>query len=575
MNSSTGNDRSERCYDIVIFAASSSVGQFLVEELALVVDKQYPTSSVAGNENNKSVSPSLRRKSVPSSIQMGGGIRWAIAGRSAVRLNETLGRAELNTGIRELAQQVPILLADLNRHDSLRNLCKQTHLVINCAGPYLEYGAELLVKASIECKTNYLDLSHETTFIELIRREYSEAARRAGVFIIQGCGFQSMSSELGLNFTKQVADGQIDRVKIILALSDSRANRRSIPAASLVSPAMWQSLLADKAQEVPGGEGRLSPPAPCSSALQIGEEKGEQSTNNNDSRLRHLERKDTQTLVKDIIQFRNRNSLSFWWPPVRLVQNTIIKILSLVTPGGSQLAQDNLVSDSRTGYTWPINCITSDECQLIKSEMSNYELRGVELHSQTGGWRPIQCSNFISLGSFTELCYFCLWLFFFQILVKFSFARRLMRSFPRLATLDFVSGTARETSHSGYSLATGSSDRFDRAALSHLKFSQTFLAYGTPSDDSGNPLESRDKGSKRRCEQLLVSRVVGPEPNHVATATYAIQAALTLLLEKEHLPRSASGQLGGVLTPGVAFAETNIIYQLRKRNIKFEVLKKA
>lgn len=625
MNSGISNTHSasrpthERPYDIIIFGASGSVGQFLVEELALVVGKQYSTSPPPSfNKQSPSSDFVTRRQSVPSSKQKD--ITWAIAGRSAVRLNETLGKAELSTGIRNLSREVPVILADLNKHDSLVNLCNQTRLVINCIGPYSEYGGELLIKAALVSKTNYIDLSHETNFNDYIRQKYSSPAREVGIYIIQGCGFQSMSSELGLNFTKNIADGQVEQVKIILDLNDSKAaayssNYHDSLSPGIISPGMWQSLLADKAAlEYPSDRNvsdhlvALNNNNPKHHIKRQGSSNKLDSIDEDDNRNhdektpRRLERKDTQTLVKDIIQFRNRNSLSFWWPPIRLIQNSLIRVFSIIIPSSSQAlaASDNLISaaskQTRTSYTWPIDSITSDESQLIRSEMMNYELRKPD--SQQGGWRPVQCSNFITLRSFTELCSFCIWLFIFQVLAKFSLTRRLLRIFPRLSTANFVhpspnstgalaSGSTSASSSSLMKLMNNHQISVDRASLSHIKFSQTFLAYGTPNDNCGDPLEFREKNRKRKQTQLLVSRIVGPEPNHVATATYAIQAALTVLIERDLLPdgssfdedqhndRSSTKFCGGVLTPGVAFAETNIIYQLKKRNIKFEVLKKA
>lgn len=245
---------------------------------------------------------------------------------------------------------------------------------------------------------------------------------------------------------------------------------------------------------------------------------------------KQLKRRDTLTLVRDVIELRNRSS--FAW-------------LQLIT-GFDECGRK---------YCLPINNVTSEESQLIRGEMANYELRQPDLDSAEG-WRPIRCTSYLSMRTFVEAALVLVWLFVFGILVKFSPLRQLMRSFPTLPSLGNVS--------------TRGGQELDRESLSHIKFCQTFLVYGTPGNDSGDPLEQRDKHSKRKYQQLLVSRVVGPEPNHVATASFAIQAALALTLERDHLPPG-----GGVLTPGVAFSETNIIYQLRRRNLRFEVLKKA
>ena len=116
-----------------------------------------------------------------------------------------------------------------------------------------------------------------------------------------------------------------------------------------------------------------------------------------------------------------------------------------------------------------------------------------------------------------------------------------------------------------------SSQSIEKDSLSHIKFrNQTSIGHGLPSDESADPLERRDKYSCKKRVRLPVSRVFGCKPNRIATATFAIQAAMTLLTGRDHLPR-----IGGAPTPGAALSETNIIYQLRKRNIKLEAIKKA
>jgi short subunit dehydrogenase-like uncharacterized protein len=594
-----------RPYDVVIFGASSSVGRFLVEEMALVIDKHYSNipsqagGQAAGHQLGVAQQNLTRRRSVPSSSINGGRIRWAVAGRSAVRLSETLCRAELSTGIKNLSNSVPIILADLNHQRSLLDMCNTASVIINCVGPYSELGAEILIKACIECATNYIDLAHETTFVETINQRYSEPARQRGVFILNGCGFQSMSAEMGLNFTKQVADGRIEQVKIILSLSDTKSIARiSSRSGGIVTEGMWNALLTEKAQEVSLEERLRSESATCLSMRRSSgdqqhdrdadsaeldaptsgskpvtgqtkltaattssdcDQHGDDDSSADGPGRKLLQRKDTRSLVTDIVQFRNRNVTKFSWP-LQFIRN--------------------VQSQRGRGFCWPIDNLTSDESQLIRGEMNNYELRRPDLES-SDGWRPIRCTTFVSVKHFTHLCMLFAWIFVFEIVVKFSLGRYLMRKVPGLASFGHVSPSG--SSDSGRWFVggglLGSTRRqqqqqqplLDRDSLNHIKFCQTFIAYGTPSEDSGDPLEDRRRRN-RNCShvQLLVARVVGPEPNHVTTATLAVQAALTVLTERDHLPGT-----GGVLTPGAAFSETNIIYHLRRRNIKFEVLKKA
>lgn len=554
---SSQHQEDARPFDLILFGASGTVGRFLVEEMALVIDKHYSSSSSSSSHLQSVVTSTLNLKELRDPLQFaqhqfdsGGainnnnnsarrvsvpryvdGISWAIAGRSAVRLSDTLCKAEISTGVKELSTKVPVILADLNHHRSLLEMCAKSQLVINCAGPYTSDG-EALIRACLDTRTNYIDLAHENNFVERIRQNYHATARRNKVYIMNGCGFQSMSAEMGLNYIKQVVDGQIDEVKIMLNLNDTKALVRSAmedggcqrandrAPCGIITLGMWNSLIIERSQGSLNNVKMLE----GNTAKYL-----EETPNELRSRQKHLLRKDTQTLVRDLVEFRNKKA-SGW-----------LQLIKGFNEGGRR-------------YCLPINSYTSDESQLTRGEMNHYELREPDLAE---GWRPIICTSYLSLRNIYEVLVLFLWMLLFEVFVRFSVSRKFMQLAPSLSTLGKVTSSS-------------SSKHIDRDSLNHIKFCQTFIAYGTPGDNSGDPLEKREKHLKRKQEQLLVARVVGPEPNHVATATFAVQAALAMILEKDHLPAG-----GGVLTPGVAFSDTNIIYQLKRRNIKFEVLKKA
>lgn len=542
-----------RAFDVVIFGASGSVGKFLVEELALVVDKYYPkakeqrktTSSNSGARELRDpiqfAQQRARRHSVPR--HMDEGIRWAVAGRSANKLSETLCQAEISTGIAGLSLQVPVLLADLNHHRSLLDMCQKTTLVINCVGPYSISG-QAIIKACLDSKTHYIDLAHESSFIEQMRRKYSTDAYKEKVYVINGCGFQSMSAEMGLNFTKQMADGQVEEVKVMLNLSDTKAVIKTPGETSkaltsgIVTRGMWLSLLSERAQTIPS-KGKERGPDNTSARLK----KVQEEQNNNQKTEPHaqLQRKDTLALIQNSFQSKGSKSLS-WLQFLR---------------GFDECGRK---------FCLPISNLTSEEAQLTRGQLASYENQ--KAHS-AAPWKPINCESFITMRNFSETLVVLVWLMIFNMLAKFSIFRKLMRTFPVISSFGSVSSSSPTYGTNTASTGTRNS-QLDRDSLNHIKYCQTFLAYGRPNEESGDPLERRDRNTRRKQVQLLVARVVGPEPNHVATASFAIQAALTLILEREHLPSQ-----GGLFTPGAAFAETNIIYQLRKRNIKFEVIKKA
>jgi len=149
-------------YDIVIFGASSFVGEILCNYLAGC--KEEPV------------------------------LRWAIAGRSASKLEAVkakIGKADLD-----------IIIADASDETALRNLCGQTRVVTTTVGPYALYG-ETLLKVCAETGTDYCDLTGEVQWIRQMVDRYNDTAKASGARIVNCCGFDSIPSDLGVLYTQQ------------------------------------------------------------------------------------------------------------------------------------------------------------------------------------------------------------------------------------------------------------------------------------------------------------------------------------------------------------------------------------
>ncbi len=158
-------------YDLVVFGATSFVGQILTRYLA----EHFATGSDS--------------------------LRWAIAGRSAAKL-EALKR-ELG----ELGQGLPIIVADAASASRLQALCAQTTLVVSTVGPYALYG-EPLIQACAESGTDYCDLSGEAQWIRKMLNRYEAVAQQSGARIVNCCGFDSVPSDMGVYFLQQQAQRQ-------------------------------------------------------------------------------------------------------------------------------------------------------------------------------------------------------------------------------------------------------------------------------------------------------------------------------------------------------------------------------
>ena len=154
-----------RDFDLIIYGASSFVGQIMTRYLA-------------------------------EHIGFSGTVKWAIAGRSSSKLNE------LRASLGEVAANLPIIIADADDANALAELCQSTRVIATTVGPYALYG-EQMVKACAENGTDYCDLCGEAYWIKRMIVKYADAAEQTGARIVSCCGFDSIPSDLGVHFLQQ------------------------------------------------------------------------------------------------------------------------------------------------------------------------------------------------------------------------------------------------------------------------------------------------------------------------------------------------------------------------------------
>lgn len=112
-------------------------------------------------------------------------------------------------------ENVPIIVADLKDEESLKKMTAQAKVLVNCCGPYRFYG-EPVVKACIATRTHQVDVSGEPQYIESMRLKYHKEAEEAGIYIISACGFDSIPCDLGVVFTQQKFNGEINSIETYL-----------------------------------------------------------------------------------------------------------------------------------------------------------------------------------------------------------------------------------------------------------------------------------------------------------------------------------------------------------------------
>src|SRR5690606_39040628 len=141
----------DRPYDIVLFGATGFVGTLTAEYLA-------------GH--------------APA------GLRWAVAGRSAEKLEPLRERLPGGAGI-------GLLRADVSDPASLRALAEHARVVATTVGPYALYGEEL-VAACADAGTDYVDLTGEPAFADLMYVRHDARARETGARLVDACGLDSV-----------------------------------------------------------------------------------------------------------------------------------------------------------------------------------------------------------------------------------------------------------------------------------------------------------------------------------------------------------------------------------------------
>uniref|UniRef100_A8LZ77 Saccharopine dehydrogenase (NAD(+), L-glutamate-forming) n=1 Tax=Salinispora arenicola (strain CNS-205) TaxID=391037 RepID=A8LZ77_SALAI len=154
----------ERTYDLVLFGATGFTGSLTAEYLA--------------------------RHAPP-------GLRWALAGRNPDKLAAVRDRL---TDIDPKLVELPLLTADVTDSASLRAVADSARVVASTVGPYIHHG-EPLVAACAAAGTDYLDITGEPEFVDLMYVRHHETAVRTGARLVHTCGFDSIPYDLGVWFT--------------------------------------------------------------------------------------------------------------------------------------------------------------------------------------------------------------------------------------------------------------------------------------------------------------------------------------------------------------------------------------
>lgn len=104
----------------------------------------------------------------------------------AGRKHEALQKQSIETGY-------PFEVVDVPDSINLKKLLSKASHVIHCGGPF-RFTAKQMVDACLETKTHYTDITGEWQVFELLAG-YDEAAKKAGIQIMPGTGFDVVPSD--------------------------------------------------------------------------------------------------------------------------------------------------------------------------------------------------------------------------------------------------------------------------------------------------------------------------------------------------------------------------------------------
>ncbi|XP_028161279.1 lipid droplet localized protein-like [Ostrinia furnacalis] len=195
--------------DLVVFGATGFTGKKVVEELARG-EKKYA------------------------------GISWAVAGRAEKKLEAVLNEVAQKTGA-DLSG-VRRIVADVGDNDSLKSMCSQARVVVNVCGPYRLYG-EPVVRAAIDSKAHYVDVSGEPQFMETMQIEYGAQARDANVCVVSACGWDSVPNDMGVVFLDQNFGGTLNSVESYISTKIAPEVAWQAFSRGSVNYGTWESLV--------------------------------------------------------------------------------------------------------------------------------------------------------------------------------------------------------------------------------------------------------------------------------------------------------------------------------------------
>lgn len=137
-----------------------------------------------------------------------------LAGRSATKLKAL---------IEELGQDIPTLVADISRPETVPPVFEGTRVLINCVGPFMDLGQPVVAEA-VRQGVHYLDTTGEQAFIKLVFDRYGREAERRGIVLAPATAFEYALSDAAADLAARDLE-PCEEVSILYVLSGFGASQ--------------------------------------------------------------------------------------------------------------------------------------------------------------------------------------------------------------------------------------------------------------------------------------------------------------------------------------------------------------
>jgi short subunit dehydrogenase-like uncharacterized protein len=184
---------------------------------------------------------------------------------------------------------------------------------------------------------------------------------------------------------------------------------------------------------------------------------------------------------------------------------------------------------------WCLSVPTADHSVIMRSQRHFYE---------NDKQRPVQLRTYHAHESLLTALKIIMTGMIFTMLTKYEFGRKLLLNNPKFFT-------------NGFASHEGPTEEYNENSV----FELVFVAKGW-----SKKLENAT--TTMPINKKMMTRVVCKNPLYGSAALAALLSAATIIDENDTMPGE-----GGVLSPGAAFRDTNLIDRLHEHGIKFQVLK--